>query len=292
MTVRAAPVRRNHPSPAERVRRRLAAVAGSSLAREMPSGYHRFGRVLVVQRPDSLAPYDAVLGEAWREELDVETVLVKSGPVEGELRTPRLRCIAGERTETEVVEYGVRWRFDAARVMFAIGNRAERRRLGALVAPGERVADLFAGIGYFTIPVALPGRASSVWAVEKNPVSVRYLRENIALNGVEDRVTVVPGDNRTVELPRGSFDRVVLGYLPSAVPWVPRAVELLSPHGGWVHVHLVGDVRVPVSNAAALVEARAASVGARALEPFAVRVVKPYGPGRNHLVVDARLRPS
>jgi tRNA wybutosine-synthesizing protein 2 len=258
----------------------------------MPSGYHRVGRVLVIQRPESLAPYDAVLGAAWREELGVETVLVKSGPIEGELRTPRLRCVAGERTETEVVEHGVRWRFDAARIMFAAGNRTERVRAGRLVGPGETVADIFAGIGYFTIPVALPGRAACVWAVEKNPVAVRYLRENVTLNGVEDRVRVVPGDNRTVDLPAGAFDRVFLGYLPSAVPWVPRAVALLRPTGGWLHVHTVADVHAPLADAAVSVEREAAEIGARPLEPSRVRVVKPYGPGRHHLVVDARFLPG
>ncbi|HKN06347.1 MAG TPA: 50S ribosomal protein L11 methyltransferase [Thermoplasmata archaeon] len=277
------------PPPAERVRRRLAAVAGDRVAREMPSGYHRLGRVLVIQRPEALAPYDSLLGTAWQEELGVETVLVKFGPIEGELRIPRVRCVAGGRTETEVVEHGVRWRFDAARIMFAAGNRTERIRAGRLVRPGEAVVDLFAGIGYFAIPAALLGRAGSVWAVEKNPLSVRYLRENAVLNGVEERVRVVPGDNRTVSLPEGAFDRAFLGYLPSAVPWVPRAVALLRPTGGWLHVHTVAEVRAPLSEAAAAVERSAEAAGARPLEPSRVRVVKPYSPGRNHVVVDARL---
>ncbi|HTT45696.1 MAG TPA: 50S ribosomal protein L11 methyltransferase [Thermoplasmata archaeon] len=279
---------RTHEPPAERVRRRLAEAAGVALARQMPDGYHRFGRVLVIQLPATLAPYEKLLGAAWQAELGVETVLVKAGPIEGELRTPRLRRISGDGTETEVVEYGVRWRFDAARIMFAAGNRTERRRMARLVRPGETVVDLFAGIGYFSIPAALPGRAEKVWAVEKNPLSVRYLRENAVLNSVADRLVIVPGDNRTVDLAVGSFDRAVLGYLPSALPWVPRAVELLRPGGGWVHVHTVLDACAPLADAASAVESAAGTAGARATEASRVRVVKPYGPGRNHVVVDAR----
>jgi tRNA wybutosine-synthesizing protein 2 len=271
------------------VRRRLAEVAGARVAAQMPSGYHRLGRVLVLQRPDSLAPFDRALGKAWQEELGVATVLVKSGPIEGELRQPQLRTIAGESTETEVIEHGVRWRFDAALVMFAAGNRTERWRVGRLVRPGETVVDLFAGIGYFAIPAALPGRAARVWAVEKNPVALRYLRENAAANGVAERLVIVPGDNRTVALPLATFDRALLGYLPSALPWVPRAVDLLRPSGGWLHVHTVADVRAPLQDAATAVETRAAAAGARTAEPSRVRVVKPYGPGRNHVVVDVRL---
>lgn len=278
--------------PAERVRRRLAAVAGEKVAREMPSGYHRLGRVLVIQRPATLAPYDSVLGTAWREELGVETVLVKSGPIEGELRTPRLRPIAGDRTETEVVEHGVRWRFDAARIMFAAGNRTERLRAGRLVQPGETVADLFAGIGYFAIPAALPGRAARVWAVEKNPVALHYLAENAVLNGVAGRISVVPGDNRAAPLPEGSFDRVFLGYLPSALPFLLRAVPLLRPSGGWLHLHTVADVKVPLADTATVVERSAEAAGARSTGPGHARLVKPYGPGRNHLVVDLWLVPG
>ena len=281
--------RRARSSPAERVRRRLEAAAGPDVAAAMPNGYHRFGRVLVIQRPPALAPYDALLGVAWQEELGVATVLVKSGPIDGELRTPQLKRVAGETTETEVVEYGVRWRFDAARIMFAAGNRTERRRVGRLVRPGETVVDLFAGIGYFAIPAALPGRAERVFAVEKNPVAVRYLRENAELNGVASRLTVRPGDNRTVALPAGAFDRAILGYLPSGVPWVPRAVELLRPSGGWMHVHTVADVRVPLAEAAEAVATAAREADARPTEPARVRVVKPYGPGRHHLVVDLRV---
>jgi tRNA wybutosine-synthesizing protein 2 len=249
------------------------------------------GRVLVVQRPESLAPFDPLLGEAWRAELGVETVLVKAGPIEGELRTPRLKRVAGERTETEVVEYGVRWRFDAARVMFAAGNRTERWRVGRLVRSGERVADLFAGIGYFAIPAALPGRASVVWAVEKNPTSVRYLTENVRLNRVDERVVIVPGDNRAVDLPRTCFDRVVLGYLPSAFPWVPRAVELVRASGGWLHLHTVAETRATPPEVAATAAAALEAANAQCLEPPRARVVKPFGPGRNHLVVDARVAP-
>jgi len=255
----------------------------------MPSGYHRFGRVLIVQRPAVLAPYDALLGAAWQEELNVATVLVKSGPIDGELRTPQLTRVAGDSTETEVVEHGVRWRFDAARIMFAAGNRTERWRLGRLVRPGESVVDLFAGIGYFAIPAALPGRAAKVFAVEKNPVAVHYLRANAELNGVASRLNVIPGDNRTVELPRGAFDRAILGYLPSALPWVTRAAELLRPSGGWMHIHTVADVRAPLSEAAEAVAGRAAEAGMSLTEPGRVRVVKPYGPGRHHLVVDLRV---
>ena len=278
--------------PAERVRERVRRAAGERAAAELPAGYQRLGRVLVLRLPDSLRPSYREIGEAWQAELGVETVLVRTGPIDGELRTPKVECVAGSETETEVVEHGVRWRFDAAAIMFAAGNRVERVRAGTLVRPGEEVADLFAGIGYFAIPAALPGRASRVVAVDRNPLAIRYLEENARLNGAADRVRPVLGENRTVPLPLGAFDRVFLGYLPSAVPWMPRGLELVRPEGGWLHVHAVVDARGAVAGAESLVTEAVARGGGTLTAPVRGREVKPYGPGRTHVVVDVAVRRS
>jgi tRNA wybutosine-synthesizing protein 2 len=282
---------RERRPPTERVRDRLRAVAGPTVAGWMPRGYQRLGRVLLVRLPPVLRPFFPTIGSAWQLELGVTTVLVPSGPIEGEYRVPRLERIAGDETLTEVSEQGVRWRFDAAQIMFAAGNRTERARVGRLVQPGETVVDLFAGIGYFSIPAARLGKARRVFAVEKNPVAVRYLRENVALNRVADRVAVVAGDNRTVPLPRGEGDRVFLGYLPTAVPWIPRALETLRPEGGWLHVHLVADAHHAQERAVESVERALLDAGAARNAPSVAREVKPYGPGRTHVVVDARVEP-
>ncbi len=286
------PLRGPRRSPADRVRDRLRAVAGGPTADAMPSGYQRMGRVLLVRLPERYRPYFRLLGRAWQEELGVATVLTRVGPVEGELRRPRVERIAGADTETEVMEHGVRWRFDAARVMFAAGNRTERRRAGALTRPGETVVDLFAGIGYFAIPAAVSGNAARVVAVEKNPVAYRYLLENVAWNGVVDRVDCLWGENRTVPLDPHRADRVFLGYLPDAVPWVARAVDLVRSQGGWLHVHTVADAREARNDARHRVEAAVAAAGAAVLETPHAREVKPYGPGRTHVVVDVRLKPG
>ena len=278
--------------PAERVRDRLRQAAGSEVAASLPDGYQRLGRVLVLRLPESLRPYHPLIGAAWREELGVDTVLVRTGPIEGELRTPLVERIAGDDTETEVVEHGIRWRFDAARIMFAAGNRVERVRAGALVRRGESVADLFAGIGYFAIPAAVRGRAREVVAVDKNPIALHYLEVNAARNRVADRVRPVLGENRAVALPIAAFDRVFLGYLPSALPWVPRALELLRPGGGWVHVHFVADVRAGRTGPVRDVVGALTQAGGGLLELPSARIVKPYGPGRNHVVVDAHVRPG
>ncbi len=278
--------------PAERVRARLARSLGRELAGGVPDGYQRLGRVLLVRVPPGLWPHRAELGEAWREELGVETVLARAGPIGGELREPSVVRLAGGATVTEVVEHGIRWRFDAARIMFAQGNRVERQRARRLVRPGETVADLFAGIGYFAIPAAVGSRTTRVLAVEKNPLAHGFLVENARLNGVADRLLPLLGDNRVVELPEHAVDRVFLGWLPDATPWVGRSLRLLRRDGGVLHVHRVDDVRVPLAAAAEKVAAEIVASGGRLRGPPSAREVKPYGPGRRHLVVDAVAAPG
>ena len=279
-------------APVERLRTVLAARAGPAAADTLPDGYVRLGSVLLVRWPETLRPHFGPLSAALAEALGARSVLRVAGPVEGELRRPAVERLFGEETETIVVEHGVRWRFDAARIMFAAGNRTERARAGRLVRPGETVVDLFAGIGYFAIPAAKVGRAARVVAVDRNPESVRYLRENVRRNGVEGIVEIHCGDNRTIDLPTGLADRVFLGYLPSAVPWIARALPLLRPGGGILHVHLVADARGAVPTAEAEVGAAVRAAGGVAVGPLRGRAVKPYGPGRTHVVVDAPVRPG
>ncbi|MGI0054896.1 MAG: hypothetical protein ACREBZ_04150 [Thermoplasmata archaeon] len=280
------------PTPSERVRAALAEHAGAELARRMPAGYHRMGRVLLLRLPTELSPYRHFIGAAWVRELGVQTVIARTGPITGEAREPQVERIAGSSTETEVIEHGVRYRFDAAHTMFATGNRTERQRIATLVRPGEAVADLFAGIGYFTVPIAAHAHAARIEAVERNPVAYRYLVEN--LRPYRDRATVVPhlGDNRTAPLPIAAFDRVVLGYLPYSDPWIARAVELVHPDGAWLHVHRIDAVRPPLNVNAEIVAREVADAGGRVLGTPMVREVKPYGPGRRHVVVDVRVQPA
>lgn len=141
------------------------------------------------------------------------------------------------------------------------------------VRPGLRVLDVGTGSGILSIAAARLG-ASSVLAVEKDPLAARVARENVNLNGVGDVVTVETGSLDKVS---GSFDLLLvnilaeviislvgaglLGFLRSGhfvasgiVEEQEQAVrEALDAHGAYVverlqekdWVALVGEVRPP-----------------------------------------------
>ncbi|MFB6070675.1 MAG: class I SAM-dependent methyltransferase family protein [Halanaeroarchaeum sp.] len=217
---------------------------------------------------------------------EADTVLARHG-VAGETRQPDVEVVAGSGdTETVHHEHGTAYALDLSRVVFAPGNKAERARMGEVVAADERVLDMFAGIGYFALPMARAG--ARVTAVEKNPEAFRYLAENASLNGVDDRVELVLGDCRDVVETRAAagdpaFDRVVMGYY-DAHEYLDAALTAVAA-GGTLHVHAatpeaelwerpLGRVRAAADRAG-----REASVEAR-------RTVKTHSEGVRHVVLD------
>ena len=113
---------------------------------------------------------------------------------------------------------------------------------GARRSAGEEViVDLFAGIGYFTLPILVHSRPRLVFACEWNPAAVEGLRAGLKANGVPpERCSVLEGDNRVVA-PVGVADRVLLGLIPSSEGSWRTAVLCLKEEGGVMHVH--GNVR-------------------------------------------------
>ena len=60
----------------------------------------------------------------------------------------------------------------------------------------ENVLDLYAGIGYYTLPMLVRANAKHVTATEWNSNALRDLNKGLMENKVEKRCTVLEGDNR------------------------------------------------------------------------------------------------
>ncbi|MDD1693910.1 MAG: SAM-dependent methyltransferase [Methanoregula sp.] len=152
-------------------------------------------------------------------------------------RTPRTEILWGTAGEVHHKESGYTYHFDPQKVMFSMGNRNEKMRIANLIRDGtgnERIADMFAGIGYFTIPMA--GAGARVHAMEINPVAFGYLEQNIRENGLTDRVTATLGDCRNSLT--GIYDRIVMGHF-DAVPVIAAALMHVRS-GSILHVHSIG----------------------------------------------------
>jgi tRNA wybutosine-synthesizing protein 2 len=275
--------------PADRVRQRLALRLPPALLDLIPRTYVRLGDVLILDMPAGLGEHAYDVAGTWADELRMRSVLLREGQIQGELRLPTMRHIWGDpNTETIHSENGIRYRFDPAKVMFSPGNLPERQRVATLPVEGETVVDLFAGIGYFTLPLAVHGRPQAIIAIEKNPVSYQYLEENIELNDVANIVEPRFGDNRDVA-PIGQADRVLMGFLPDPTEFLPLALTCLKKTGGSIHYHTVVDLPLFPRTAFDRLQGLLQALDWTATLKESV-TVKSFGPGEVHGVLDVEVR--
>ncbi|QLH75101.1 MAG: class I SAM-dependent methyltransferase family protein [Methanomassiliicoccales archaeon] len=256
----------------------------SDLERLLPHKWERLGDVVIIKLPKELWHDAPRIGAAYAKELRAKAVLNEVGVIAGPFRRPNVQLIYGKDTETVHKEGGVLYKLDPMKVMFSSGNLKEKSRMARLDCRGETVVDMFAGIGYFTMPLAKKAKAKKVIACEINPDSYHYLIENIRLNRLEDVVEPFLGDNR--DLPgKAIADRVVMGYVGSTEEYLPKALEIVRPNG-IVHYHDVAGIEESPKK---LLDAIAKACDGRRYEVVSVQEVKSYAPCKVHLVVDFKV---
>ncbi len=251
----------------------------------LPRGWQIVGEVALVHIPDVLQPKKTLVAEGLLRLYPRCRAVLETRRIAGEYREPLVEKLAGDGTETLHKENYVVYKLDVAKVMFSQGNFYERWRMGT-VGHGERVVDMFAGIGYFTLPMAVHANPEKILAIELNPVSYGYLCENIRLNHVEGIVEPVLGDCRE-KAPAGWADRAIMGYVGTTQEYLPWGIRALRP-GGTLHYHETTPDRLvfgrPIENIT-----EAAREQGRSAEILNTIKVKKYSPGVWHVVVDARI---
>ena len=191
---------------------------------------HESAPVLVLRILAPLAPADEDRLRAFATDHGVQFYLQPAGPETAVPFHP-----PDTRLAYALPEFGLLFPYsptEFTQVNPAI-NRVLVRRAMALLEPqpGERIADLFCGIGNFTLPIARRGALAI--GVEGSAALVRRAEENATLNGLAGRATFRVGNlfAATAE----SFD--ALGPFDKALVDPPRegaiaVVKALPPTGG------------------------------------------------------------
>ena len=268
--------------PQERILDKLSGLPEDVLL-ALPMKWEYAGDVVILKMDEKCLPYKKIIGEAYADILGAKTVCADSNGIAGELRRPSTEVIYGSDTESVRLENGILYEFDVSRIMFASGNVDERHRMGELDCKGETVVDMFAGIGYFTLPIAKFTGARKVFACEKNPDSYRYLIKNIKRNGVFEKVVPIQGDNRHI-LGKSFADRVIMGYVQTTSIFLPKALEIVK-RGGVIHYH---DTFYVSEYKERIEKIFSAAAGDR-FEIEKIREVKSFAPSVSHYVADVKI---
>ncbi|MGB4235422.1 MAG: RsmD family RNA methyltransferase [Methanoregulaceae archaeon] len=187
----------------------LAGTIPAEKQRYLRDSFDVIGDIAVVVVPPELAEFRQDIALAVMSiRRNIHTVVAKAAPVGHAERVPSYEFLVGNSTVTVHREAGYRYRMDLSEVFFTGRLSTEHQRVARLVGAGERVLVPFCGVGPFVIPAA--DRGALVTAVENNPAAVRWLRENLALNQVEDRVSVLASDAfGLTEADGAPFDRLI-----------------------------------------------------------------------------------
>lgn len=234
--------------PAQRlclaVRRWVEARGGTwsaELEADLPRSWQRHGNLLLLSeecfQAERWGDLEPGFWETVASALGVQR-LARRGRVSPDgARTPAVTLLLGDHGWVEHVDNGIRYEFDVTQCMFSFGNITEKLRVASLACAGQVLVDLYAGIGYFTLPFLVHAGAAFVHACEWNPHAVVALRKNLELNGVADRCQIHSGDNRSLKL-FNVADRVNLGLIPSSEEGWPVACKVLRQDtGGILHIH-------------------------------------------------------
>jgi tRNA (guanine37-N1)-methyltransferase len=179
---------------------------------QLTKSFDVIGDVAIIEVPTELEKQEKEIAKAvMLVHPNVKTVAKKTGPISGEYRVRKLKVIGGRKsTETLYRESGCLFKLDPSKVYFSPRLVFERQRIANLVKEDETVFVPFAGVGPFAIIIAKRHPTARVYANELNPAAVKYLQENIRLNGT---FNVVPlgGDIRKVALKcQHVADRIVM----------------------------------------------------------------------------------
>lgn len=223
------------------------------LKRDLPRSFQRHGDLILLGDNCFTLPLWSKIGDqlwsAVTKELGAKRLAKMSRISRDGFRSPVVTMLLGDNSWVKHVDNGISYEFDVTKCMFSAGNVTEKLRVAGFDCRGETVVDLYAGIGYFTLPYLVHAKASHVHACEWNPDAVAALQRNLEANGVSGRCTIHQGDNREVQL-CNIADRVNLGLIPSSEDGWPVACRLLKKTtGGVLHIHQ--NVTSPLQNSAA-----------------------------------------
>ena len=203
-------------------------------------GFDVVGNIAVIKIPDSLMTKKRIIATTLLDKIKpVTTVLMQSTPVSGDFRTRHLELIGGEdKTTTEYREHGCIFKIDLATAYFSPRLSTERQRIAELVQPGETVANLFAGVGAFSIIIAKKVPETRIYSIDINPKAYPQAIENIRINKVKENVIPILGDARNVASQiEGKAERVLMPLPEKAAEYLNTAIELLKPPCGIVHYY-------------------------------------------------------
>ena len=275
-------------TPFDEIKKLLSTELPLELISKIPDKWEKIGDVVIIKLPKELKKYKKQIGKTYTDILNCKTALEDVSGISGIYRKPNVEIIYGKKdTETIHKENNIRYKLDSQKIMFSSGNMDERIRMANISNSKETVVDLFAGIGYFTLPMAVYSKPKKIYACEINPIAYKYLCDNIVLNNVTDIVQPLFGDNKETT-PKNIADRIIMGYIEDTHKFLQTAINCLKNKTGIIHYHEVCPDELFPDRPLKHIH-KASERNGRKAKLLKYKNIKSYAPGVSHYVLDIKI---
>ena len=249
------------------------------------TSFDTIGDIVILEIPDDLINKKQMIGDAALEFTKRKSVYMKKSAIKGTTRVRELEFLSGKDDSITIhKEHGARLKLDVREVYFSPRLATERKRVMESVKNGEKILDMFCGIGPFPIVIA-KNKNVDITAVDINDKAIKYLNENIKLNKLKGNIKTYCGDVRDVANSFNTkFDRIIMNLPGLAYTFLDVSVDLIK-NGGIINYYEFSD---SYEQGIERLNKAANNVGKK-VEIINTRKVKSTSPGKWHIAIDGKI---
>jgi tRNA (guanine37-N1)-methyltransferase len=201
---------------------------------DLRNSFDIIGNIVIVEIPDNLLEHKELIGETTLKFTKRKSVYMKKSPIKGVTRVRDIEFICGVNNPVTIhKEQKIRLKLDVSKVYFSPRLTSERKRIREITDDGEKILDMFCGVGPFSIVIASRNKVD-ITAVDINDVAIDYLKENIRLNKLQGKIHPICGDINKVaseQLEGEKFDRLIMNLPGTAYEFLDTAFSLVAQEG-------------------------------------------------------------
>ena len=252
------------------------------------TSFDTIGDIVILEIPEDLQDKKQLIGDAALKFTKRKAIYMKKSAIKGTTRVRDLEFLSGTDDSVTIhKEHGARLKLDVREVYFSPRLATERKRVMESVKDGEKILDMFCGIGPYPIVIA-KNKDVDITAVDINESAIKYLNENIKLNKLKGNIRTYCGDVREVSAGfKTKFDRIIMNLPGLAYTFLDVSVNLIED-GGTINYYEFSD---SYEQGIKRLESACKQVG-KEVEIINTRKVKSTSPGEWHVAIDGKLNLS
>ena len=276
--------------PVKRVPHNFAEILEDELTPEeienLKTSFDTIGDIVILEIPDELQDKKQLIGDAAYKFTKRKAIYMKKSAIKGTIRVRDLEFLSGvDDSLTIHKEHGVRLKLDVREVYFSPRLATERKRVMESVKDGEKILDMFCGIGPFPIVIAR-NKDVNITAVDINEAAIKYLDENIKLNKLKGNIESHCGDVREVSKGfKTKFDRIIMNLPGLAYSFLDVAIDLIEDDGIINYYEFSDSYEQGIKRLN-----EAANSAGKKVEILNTRKVKSISPDEWHVSIDAKIK--